>query len=67
MSLPACFANANAEAALGFFAPQATLSFPAWDSLPYDRVSPNAEVSARRMSALHALLADWQAEHPAAA
>jgi transcription-repair coupling factor (superfamily II helicase) len=48
---------ANAEAALGFFAPGvATLSFPAWDSPPYDRVSPTAEVSARRMSALHALL-----------
>jgi transcription-repair coupling factor (superfamily II helicase) len=48
---------ANAEAALGFFAPgAATLSFPAWDSLPYDRVSPTAEISARRMSALHALL-----------
>jgi len=48
---------ANAEAALAFFAPDIpTLAFPAWDSLPYDRVSPNAEVSARRMSALHALL-----------
>src|SRR5687767_1113007 len=49
---------AQAEAALGFFAPDlSTLVFPAWDSLPYDRVSPNAEVSTRRMSALHQLLA----------
>ena len=48
---------AQAEAALGFFAPTVpTLVFPAWDSLPYDRVSPNAEVSARRMSALFELL-----------
>jgi transcription-repair coupling factor (superfamily II helicase) len=48
---------ALAETALAFFAPNMpTLSFPAWDSLPYDRVSPNAEISARRMSALHELL-----------
>jgi transcription-repair coupling factor (superfamily II helicase) len=48
---------AAAEASLGFFAPSIpTLSFPAWDSLPYDRISPNPDVSARRMSALHSLL-----------
>lgn len=48
---------AQAETALAFFAPRLpTLAFPAWDSLPYDRVSPNAEISARRMSALHDLL-----------
>ena len=53
--------SALAEAALAFFAPDIpTLTFPAWDSLPYDRVSPNAEVSAERMSALHALLAAAQ-------
>ncbi len=46
-----------AQAALAFFAPQVpTLIFPAWDALPYDRVSPNAEISANRMSALHDLL-----------
>ncbi len=48
---------ALADAALRFFAPDIrTLTFPAWDSLPYDRVSPNPEISASRMSALHALL-----------
>jgi transcription-repair coupling factor (superfamily II helicase) len=48
---------AAAEATLAFFAPSVpTLGFPAWDSLPYDRVSPNAEVSAKRMSTLHELL-----------
>ncbi len=48
---------AMAKASLIFFAPGvSTLTFPAWDALPYDRVSPNAEVSAERMSALHALL-----------
>jgi transcription-repair coupling factor (superfamily II helicase) len=42
--------------ALGFFAPGIPVfSFPAWDCLPYDRVSPNAEVSAARMAVLAAL------------
>ena len=42
--------------ALAFLAPEATvLSFPAWDCLPYDRVSPNAEISAARMATLAAL------------
>jgi transcription-repair coupling factor (superfamily II helicase) len=41
------------ERALAFFAPEIeTLAFPAWDCLPYDRVSPNAAVSARRMATL---------------
>ena len=31
------------------------LTFPAWDCLPYDRVSPNPEVSAARMATLAAL------------
>ncbi|MDA3887412.1 MAG: transcription-repair coupling factor [Allgaiera sp.] len=44
------------RAALAFFAPQAVvLTLPAWDCLPYDRVSPNAEVSAARMATLAAL------------
>src|SRR5262249_26494909 len=38
---------------LAFFAPDLSVStFPAWDCLPYDRVSPNAAVSARRMATL---------------
>ena len=44
------------RAALAFFAPQAAvLTFPAWDCLPYDRVSPNPEVSAARMATLATL------------
>ena len=43
--------------ALAFFAPDAVvLSFPAWDCLPYDRVSPNPGVSATRMATLAALV-----------
>ncbi|QPM89628.1 transcription-repair coupling factor [Pseudooceanicola algae] len=42
--------------ALRFFAPQMpVVIFPAWDCLPYDRVSPNADISAARMAALAGL------------
>ena len=41
------------ERALDFFAPEIeVLAVPAWDCLPYDRVSPNPAVSARRMATL---------------
>ncbi|WP_210238676.1 transcription-repair coupling factor [Cohaesibacter sp. CAU 1516] len=44
---------ASMEQALRYFAPKLDcVSFPAWDCVPYDRVSPNAEISARRMTAL---------------
>src|SRR5680860_1582107 len=42
--------------AIAFFAPDVTvLSFPAWDSVPYDRVAPNAETIASRIATLSAL------------
>ncbi|MEO0863395.1 MAG: transcription-repair coupling factor, partial [Pseudomonadota bacterium] len=45
------------QAALRFFAPDMpVLVFPGWDCLPYDRVSPNADISARRMATLAALV-----------
>lgn len=38
---------------LAFFAPDLdVLAFPAWDCLPYDRVSPHSDLIAQRMSAL---------------
>ncbi|MFN0194435.1 MAG: transcription-repair coupling factor [Aestuariivirga sp.] len=41
---------------LEFFAPELDLArFPAWDCLPYDRVSPAADVIARRLSTLSRL------------
>ncbi len=44
-------------AALRFFAPDMPVfQFPAWDCLPYDRVSPNADISARRMATLAGLV-----------
>ena len=44
------------RAALRFFAPKAAvLDLPAWDCLPYDRISPSAEVGAARMATLSAL------------
>ncbi len=42
--------------ALAFFAPDMPVfTFPGWDCLPYDRVSPNPDISAARMAALAAL------------
>jgi transcription-repair coupling factor (superfamily II helicase) len=42
--------------ALAFFAPDLpVLRFPAWDCLPYDRVSPNPALVAERMATLAAL------------
>ncbi len=42
-------------AALAFFAPDVpVLRFPGWDCLPYDRVSPNADIAAARMATLAA-------------
>ena len=43
--------------AIGFFAPEVeVLRFPAWDCLPYDRVSPNPEIVAERVATLTRLL-----------
>ncbi|MDJ1007164.1 MAG: transcription-repair coupling factor [Paracoccaceae bacterium] len=48
---------ATAEA-LRFFAPDLpVLTFPGWDCLPYDRVSPNPDISAARMATLATLSA----------
>src|SRR3546814_13104870 len=39
-----------------YFAPKLeTLSFPAWDCLPYDRSSPSLRSSSERLATLHAL------------
>jgi transcription-repair coupling factor (superfamily II helicase) len=43
--------------ALRFFAPDMPIvTFPGWDCLPYDRVSPNADISAARMATLAGLV-----------
>lgn len=43
--------------ALAFFGPDIqVMEFPAWDCLPYDRVSPNAAVVAQRMTTLSRLV-----------
>ncbi|WP_291726942.1 transcription-repair coupling factor [Leisingera sp. F5] len=45
------------RSALAFFAPEMPVFvFPGWDCLPYDRVSPNADISAARMATLAALV-----------
>ena len=43
--------------ALAFFAPDLpVVTFPGWDCLPYDRVSPNPDISAARMATLAGLV-----------
>ena len=43
--------------ALRFFAPDMpVMRFPGWDCLPYDRMSPNADISAARMATLAGLV-----------
>jgi transcription-repair coupling factor (superfamily II helicase) len=45
-----------------FFVPDIEIiDLPAWDCLPYDRVSPRAEIVSRRMAALAALAGDGSA------
>ncbi|MDE1882446.1 MAG: hypothetical protein KGH70_00555, partial [Rhodospirillales bacterium] len=44
---------------IAFFGPEIEIiSFPAWDCLPYDRVSPNGALVAERISALSRLQAE---------
>ena len=51
------------RAALAFFRPDMPVfEFPAWDCLPYDRVSPNPDISAARMATLAGLLHGAPAE-----
>ena len=62
---------------LTFFAPKVrVIQFPAWDTVPYDRIGPNAEIVATRIAALARLAAaaaqgpdrraDHRQRHPAA-
>jgi transcription-repair coupling factor (superfamily II helicase) len=56
---------ATLERALAFFAPDITvLQFPAWDCLPYDRVSPHAAAVADRMSTLSRLARSKDGDRP---
>ncbi|MRG55358.1 transcription-repair coupling factor [Phyllobacterium sp. SYP-B3895] len=53
------------EQVLSFVAPELpVLQLPAWDCLPYDRVSPGADTSARRLAALAGLAALREHKHP---
>lgn len=50
-------AAARLEEALSFFAPDVDiLKFPAWDCLPYDRVSPSADIVGLRVKTLTDIL-----------
>ncbi|MBL8550409.1 MAG: transcription-repair coupling factor [Hyphomonadaceae bacterium] len=53
------------DAALKFFHPSLeSLRLPAWDSLPYDRISPAPSVAAQRCAALAKLAARKRADPP---
>lgn len=58
---------AELQELIAFFAPDVkVISFPAWDCLPYDRVSPNVEIVAQRVAALCGLIG-WEQQrerHP---
>jgi transcription-repair coupling factor (superfamily II helicase) len=52
--------------ALAFAAPGIpVLELPAWDCLPYDRVSPGADAAARRLDAMAGMIALARKPHPA--
>ncbi|MBZ5757994.1 MULTISPECIES: transcription-repair coupling factor [Rhizobium] len=57
---------ADIEQMLSFIAPEIpVLTLPAWDCLPYDRVSPSSDTSARRLAALGGLIAYHKKPHAA--
>ncbi|MCB1421064.1 MAG: transcription-repair coupling factor [Nitratireductor sp.] len=52
-------------AGLAFFAPWLeVVELPAWDCLPYDRVSPSASVTAKRVAAFSRLASRKEADKP---
>jgi len=56
---------ARFAAALAFFHPEIeALTFPAWDCLPYDRISPNGEIVSRRIDTLTRLATASQGDTP---
>ena len=53
---------ARLSAMLAFFDPDcAPVTIPAWDCLPYDRVSPRADIASRRLAGLVRLLSNGAA------
>jgi transcription-repair coupling factor (superfamily II helicase) len=57
---------AAAREALTFFAPDVELlEFPAWDCLPYDRMSPKPDIESRRLATLGALARRTERSGPA--
>ncbi len=56
----------DVEQVLSFLVPEIpVLSLPGWDCLPYDRVSPGSDISARRLHTLNGLIAHARNPHPA--
>ena len=56
----------SAADAISFFAPDVSvLAFPAWDCLPYDRLSPKPDIESTRLATLAALAARGKDAAPA--
>ncbi len=56
---------ANTAALIEYMFPKLqVLRFPAWDTVPYDRVSPNSSIIAQRIDCLSALAQAPSPEHP---
>ncbi len=67
LAVPARDGNRAGElqTAIGYFAPGLEiLSLPAWDCMPYDRVSPNPAIVSQRMATLSRLTAPAAPETP---
>src|SRR6202030_1127277 len=57
---------ASASESVRFFAPDLELlEFPAWDCLPYDRVSPKPDIESLRVATLSALARRNERSRPA--
>lgn len=51
------------EAALAFFSAKTkVIALPAWDTVPYDRIGPNSEIVAKRITSLAMLAAGSRKE-----
>lgn len=54
----------SAAQAMGAYFPDAeVLTFPAWETLPHERLSPSADTVGRRLQTLRRI-AEWSSEHP---
>ena len=55
----------SVAASLAFYAPDVrVITLPAWDCVPYDRVSPNADIAAARITAMANMIVTRKKKEP---